>query len=124
MQMIKVDMISEGAALLIIQHPTGISYEIQCGGMCCWQKPVEGFVVDSLSYGLPQALEMESWGKLREEEVEQIQSAISNHGHSFANIGVEVSKVLIDESCEAFVMLEVIWNGEPHSAVLTWENCD
>ena len=51
MIVLDIDCIDAENSVLVIKHPTGVSYEMQCGGMSCEQKQVEGFAVPIGDFG-------------------------------------------------------------------------
>jgi hypothetical protein len=128
--------------MLIIEYPTGVLYENQCGGVACSQEDLEGVLVP---VGLPpvdaervMALPFPGGAALNAEVADMIDEILASV--SFAKY-LRVDRSRLSDSCEAwvFVVAETPQDsdfqiygpyfGSPRGfgtvrGVLTWPNSD
>jgi hypothetical protein len=116
----------ENSYLFILSHPTGVTYEVQCGGWPCLTRKMEGFAYVECIPGMTEALSLEAWWSYKEnltsEEKLIIQGIVDcmNKGHC----EVKIKEVIWEQTMEAWVVLKVEFQGVEHDAVFVWENCD
>lgn len=109
-------------AWFIVKHPTGVLYDIQCGGNFCYHKQVEGYLVlgdRELGDWLEDSVE--TYGSFTEEDKELISYKLNNYTPwDYKLISFELENAL-----ESYIPCKIsIGNSGELDCILTWENCD
>lgn len=123
--------------LVLILWPTGVIFEVQCGGLACDQRQIEGFYLPaygrydlSLSKRLVE-LHPGCWSighplALNEQEADALDALFVE-----CTVPFKVIRTRLHESCEAWVHVEIMPNQDRvlsnfagYVGVLIWQNCD
>ncbi len=139
--LIEVDLQALDGVCFIIGHETGVLYSHQCGGLACYQRTIQGFLVPC-----PQSVAMSEqlyshfytgpkyggncYNGLDEDDASLINRLLAAAGFD----ALSVDRRSLGESVEAWVYLKVAssnpcfpycYNSNPTSpVVMIWENSD
>ena len=129
--------------MVIVEHPSGVLYQNQVGGVCCWQGELEGVLapvdlspesVETIM-GFPYPSGREG---ITEENADAIDAVLSAHPGSRH---FRVDRLRLEESWEAWVYVLIdspastvgslteeyfgsVYGFGPAKGVLTWINSD
>lgn len=139
--MIEVDLEGVAGVALIVSHRTGVSYELQCGGLACRHRSAEGFLVPlDESAAMAAALQDYFFAQpkyrgrcddgIDEDDALFIDALIAGAGGPWAR----VDRARLGDCCEAWVILKIepgypcvpfCYGSDPQTpVVMIWENSD
>jgi hypothetical protein len=120
--------------LLLLPYPNGVFFDMQCGGLACYQRHIEGFYLPVFGqYGQAFAHSLEALHpgcngpSVTEEQAGALDAIFAEF-----QVPLKVVRSRLDYSYEAWVHVEVLapnedWllsNFEGYEGILIWRNCD
>ncbi len=120
--------------LLLLPWPSGVFFEMQCGGLACYQRHIEGFYLPIFGpYGqaFAQSLEALHPGcngpSVTSEEAAALDAIFAEF-----QVPLKVVASRLEHSLEAWVHVEVVEPNEDrllsnfagYEGILIWRNCD
>ncbi|MCA9030146.1 MAG: hypothetical protein KDA66_05010 [Planctomycetaceae bacterium] len=140
-QKISVDLDELAGVYFIVAHESGVEYDHQCGGLSCYQRSLEGFLVPA-GQSTQVCEELYAYfctgpkygghchSVLDKEDALFIDQCLASFDYSM----LTVDRDLLRESVEAWVHLKVVdgmpcfpccYNSDPASkVVMIWNNSD
>jgi len=125
-----IEIVEPPCPLLIIHWPTGVEFEVQSGGLGCYQMRTEGFSLplnkgDELMERL-MALHPGCARSMTSGEADSIDEILVSFG-----IPLRVNRTRLRDCYEAWVHVDVVETTGWYLAgltgktgILTWQNCD
>lgn len=116
--------------VVLLPWPTGVDFEVQAGGLGCYQMSLEGLALpledrDALTERL-QTLHPGCARRITFEEADEIDKILDLVG-----VPLRVNRDRLGDSYEAWVHVQIVEHSGSYlsalggkNAILTWRNCD